>query len=204
MRIRLFIVPFLICQVSQAQNSLPVRDQWQKPELIMDSLEIKTGMTIGEIGAGGGYFTVKLARRVGKTGIIYANDIKKNFISEMNRRSRNEGLDNIRAILGKEDHPMFPDSTLDMAVMVYVFHDLTQPVALMKKIKPALKKGALVCIVDRDPDRFPGDEGDRNHFMKKELLIRKVIEAGYTIIKVFTFLPRDNIYVCSPESLEPL
>ena len=203
MRNRWLFFLLLIYQICPAQNNPSVRDLWQKPEMIMDSLGIRAGMTIGEVGAGNGYFTVKLARRVGETGVIYANDIKRNFIRDMNQRSENEGLNNIRAILGKEDHPLFPDSTLDMVIMVYVFHDLTQPVPLMKNIKPALKHGAMVCIVDRDPDRFLGDEGDRDHFMKRETIIKTVIESEYTIKKVFTFLPRDNIYVCFPESLAP-
>ena len=202
MKNRLFIFLLLPFQISLAQSNQSARDLWQKPEMIMDSLGIKTGMTIGEVGAGGGYFTVKLARRVGETGLIYANDIKRNFISDMNRLSRNEELNNIRAVLGKEDSPLFPDSTLDLVIMVYVFHDLTQPVSMMEHIKPALKKGAMVCVVDRDPDRFPGDSGDRDHFMKRETIVRKLIEAGYSIKKIYTFLPRDNIYVCSPDSLE--
>jgi ubiquinone/menaquinone biosynthesis C-methylase UbiE len=198
MRNRWLFFLFLIYQICTAQNNPSARDLWQKPEMIMDSLGIRAGMTIGEVGAGNGYFTVKLARRVGETGVIYANDIKRNFIRDMNQRSQNEGLNNIRAILGKEDHPLFPDSTLDMVIMVYVFHHLTQPVSMMKNIKPALKDGAMVCIVDRDPDRFPGDYGDRDHFMKRETIVRKVIEAGYNIQKVYTFLPRDNIYICCP------
>lgn len=194
MKLRIFLFVLIICSISTAQDYW--RDDWQKPDMVMDSLGVKTGMTIGEVGAGDGYFTKKLAQRVGESGIIYANDIKNDFIGDMDDLCKKEGLNNIKPILGEVDDPLLPDSTMDMVIMVYVFHDLTKPVALMKNLKSALKTGAKVYIVDRDPDRY-GKEYD--HFLKKEDLIEKVIQAGYWIAKVYTFLPRDNIYICIPE-----
>lgn len=188
-------------RISYAQNfSSPrnaARDKWQKPQMIMDSIGVKVGMTIGEVGAGDGYFTFKLARQVGESGVIYANDIKKDFVQEMKDRCEEAGLTNIKTIVGETENPLFPDSTMDMVVMVYVFHDLSRPVPLMKNIKSSLKADAKVCIIDRDPERY--EEGDYNHFMTKDTIIKKVIQAGYRIEKIYTFLPRDNIYVCSPE-----
>ncbi|MBN1997555.1 class I SAM-dependent methyltransferase [candidate division KSB1 bacterium] len=199
--IQVFIYSFAGFCISYAQNfSSPrnaARDRWQKPQIIMDSIGVKAGLTIGEVGAGDGYFTFKLARRVGESGVIYANDIKKDFAQDMEEKCKEAGLTNIKTIVGETENPLFPDSTMDMVVMVYVFHDLSMPVPLMKNIKPSLKAGAKVCIIDRDPDRY--EEGDYNHFMTKDAIIKKVIEAGYRIDKIYTFLPRDNIYVCTPE-----
>lgn len=172
------------------------RDDWQQPETIMDTIGVKPGMVIGEAGAGRGYFTFKLAKRVGATGIIYANDINEDVLKTIRERCEKEKITNIITILGKEKDPLFPVEAMDLVIMVYVFHDLEQPVPLMQNIKPSLKPGAVVVIVDRDPDRF-GQE--YHHFMKKEEVVKKIKAAGYEIVKIHTFLARDNIYVCRPE-----
>jgi len=161
----------------------------------MDSIGIKPGMIIGELGAGRGYFTFHLAQRVGASGHIYANDIKESVLDDLIKESRQKKLTNITTILGKEKKTNFPDSTMDMIIMMYVFHDLTEPVDIMKDIRHSLKNSARVCIIDRDPDRYGGEY---NHFMKKEEVIRTVVEAGYTVTKVLSFLPRDNIYIFQP------
>ena len=80
--------------------------------------------------------------------------------------------------------------------MVYVFHDLEKPVKFLKNIKPDLKPEAKVVILDRDPDKYGGEY---DHFFKKDELIRKLKLADYKIDKIETFLPRDNIYICSPK-----
>jgi len=194
-KINLFIcLAILLINFAHAQNR--GRDKWQKPESIMDSIGIKEGNIIGEVGAGSGYFTLKLAKRVGKSGLVYANDIKNSVLKDLENNSKKEGLENVKTIVGKTENPLFPDSTMDMVVMMYVFHDLTKPIALMKNIKPCLKTGAKVVIIDRDPNRF-GEDYD--HFMSKSEIIQKVKESGYTIEKIWSFLPRDNIYLCNPE-----
>jgi len=172
------------------------RDRWQQPEKIMDVIGVKEGMVIGEAGAGKGYFTFKLSSRVGETGKIYANEIDKKKIKHIEDICEEDEIKNIITILGEVDDPLFPDGQMDMIIMVYVFHDLAKPVEFMQNLKPDLKPGAKVVIVDRDPDKH-GKEYD--HFYKKEKMVRLINESEYQLEKIETFLERDNIFICSPE-----
>ena len=191
----LFLILQLTAQVGEEQN----RDEWQQPKRIMDSIGVKTGMKIGEIGAGEGYFTLKLANRVGEDGLVYANDISDNKLDKLREHIRHQNINNVVVIKGKEDDPLFPETGMDMVIMVYVFHDLSDPVALMKNTNKYLHPGGAVVIVDRDPDRYGRW---RSHFMSKEKIIKNVEQAGYNITKRLTFLPRDNIYICRPQNVE--
>ena len=193
--LRKWFVAFLLIGVGLAACQESYRDRWQQPETIMDTVGVKPGMVIGEAGAGEGYFTFKLARRVGPTGKIYANDILKKALDEINKHCRHEGIKNVETILGKIDNPMFPIGQLDMVIMVYVFHELDKPVEFFQNIKPSLKPHASVVIIDRDPERYGWD---KSHFMKKADVLEYIKQAGYEILHVYTFLTRDNIYVCRP------
>jgi ubiquinone/menaquinone biosynthesis C-methylase UbiE len=168
------------------------RDSWQQPEKIMDTVGVKPGMVIGEVGAGEGYFTFKLAKRVGEHGKIYANDINEKVLRAIDSCCKREEINNIKTILGKVVDPLFPKKELDMAIMMLAFHDFTQPVALLENLKVALKPNATVVIVDRDPDKWGHD---RHHFMTKEEILNTVKKADMELLRIATFLPRDIIFI---------
>ncbi|MFC1499785.1 class I SAM-dependent methyltransferase [Candidatus Zixiibacteriota bacterium] len=171
------------------------RDRWENPEAILDTLGIRPGMVIGEVGAGTGYFTFLLSERVGGSGKIYANDINRRSLSTLRARASRNDLANIEIIQGEVEQTNFPAATMDMVVMVYVFHDFTEPLAMMENIKLSLKPGAPVVIIDADHDRIR----DRSqHFLSREQLIERVTEAGYELVRIETYLPDDNIYVFKP------
>jgi ubiquinone/menaquinone biosynthesis C-methylase UbiE len=159
----------------------------------MDAVGIRAGMTIGEVGAGHGYFTFKLSRRVGTGGMIYANDIDRKALEDIEERAKKEAIDNIITVLGEVERPLFPETALDLAIMVYVLHDLARPVELLENIKPSLKENAPLVIMERDPEKMSGAAG---HFYSKQKLLEIVEEAGYEVSRIETFLPRDTIYIC--------
>ena len=168
------------------------RDKWQQPEKIMDTLNIRPGMVVGEVGAGEGYFTFKLAGRVGPSGHIYANDIVQRLLDQIDDRCRREDIDNITTILGKTEQPLFPAAQLDLVVMMRVFHDLASPVNLVNNIIPALKPGALLVIVDPDPVKL---EKNRNHFYSRQKILTLMRESKFELVELLDFLPQDNIYI---------
>ncbi|MCP5105818.1 MAG: methyltransferase domain-containing protein [bacterium] len=168
------------------------RDTWQQPQKVMEAIGVKPGMKIGEPGAGKGYFTFKLAHKVGLSGQIYANDIDDDSLDTLKERIREDGFENITAIKGELTNPLFPEGELDMVFMCYVLHDLEKPGAFLKNLKPALKWGAPLVILERDPGKYPSAAG---HFFKKEKLMRVVKRAGYKLVRIETFLPRDLIYI---------
>lgn len=175
------------------------RDTWQKPEEIMAAIGVKTGMVIGEAGVGDGYFTFKLSRKVGPTGIIYANEIAERHLKTIERRCRNEGIHNIKTILGRETDPLFPDYQLDMVVMVYVFHHLKRPQEFLENLKPDLKPGAPLVIVEQDPAKTGS-----SHFLPRKIILERIKSSGYRIRQILDFLEKDTIYIIEPRTVSNL
>ena len=165
----------------------------QPPDKVMDAVGVGPGMVIGEVGAGRGRYTVHLARRVGETGKVYANDINSRSLDYLRERCRREGLGNVETILGEVDDPLFPDASLDLVIMVLTYHHLADPTALFRNLVPSLKPGATVVVLDPDPDK-DNDPGGRESTSEEE--IREEIEpAGFELVRTETFLERDNLFV---------
>ncbi len=173
-----------------AQNSS--RDSWQQPEKIMDVVGIKPGMIIGEAGAGEGYFTFHLSKRVGESGKVFANDIVKNVLKKIEERCERDSILNITTILGEVADPVFPKGELDMVIMMKAFHDFDKPVEWMKNVIPSMKPGAPLVIVDVDPDK---SGYDRDHFLTKEQVLAKMEKTDFELVRIETFLEKDNIYL---------
>jgi predicted methyltransferase len=171
------------------------RDSWQQPEKVMDAIGVKAGMTIGEVGAGNGYFTFKLAARVGPTGLIYANDIDPDGLQNIKAGARQRRIDHIVTVRGEVADPLFPPGVMDLVIMVYVFHELAEPVELLRNLKPSLKPDAPLVILERDPGKI---HSTLDHFYDQDKLLQLVREAGYELVRVETFLARDNIYILRP------
>ena len=151
----------------------------------------ETGFS-GRKGAGNGRFTLHIARRVGAGRKILANDINAEGLDTLRERCRRAGLDNVETILGRDDDPLFPKSSLDLAFMVWTYHFFEKPVAMLKNLAPALKPGARVVMVEPDPARGPGGP---DHGLSRERIVREAAEAGYELIRTDTFLPEDLIFV---------
>ncbi len=192
----LFVILFFF-QYADLVAQHPGRDQWQQPERLMDSIGVKTGMIIGEPGAGDGYFTLKMASRIGAQGKIYANDIDESKLASLRKKSAEKGLSNITTILGEIEDPLLPDSSMDMIVMVYVFHDLEKPELFLKNMLRDLKQGAKLFLVERDPARYGGEY---KHFLTRDEVVARIKSGGFRVEKIIDDFPRDNLYVCAPES----
>jgi len=189
------VVPFFIFFLGvflSTQLHADVRDKWHQPDKVMDIAGVQLGMVIGEVGAGHGYFTYHLSRRVGDLGKIYANDIVRRKLNYIADECQKRNISNIETILGEVEDPLFPENQLDMAFMVNVFHDLEKPVALLNNLAPALKPRATVVIVDRDPEKF---SDPTEHFLRQEAILEKIRESVFQLDRIETFLPQHNIYI---------
>jgi len=168
------------------------RETWQPPEQIMDAVGVRAGMRIGEAGAGEGYLTFHLARRVGDRGVVYANEISEGDLETIRIRAQREGVDNIVTVLGEIEDPLFPEKDLDMVIMVYVLHHLDRPIEFLQNLEGYLKPDAPVVIIEKNHDT------ERSHppqFMTGRQILETIEESGYELEKTETFLPRDTIYV---------
>jgi ubiquinone/menaquinone biosynthesis C-methylase UbiE len=168
------------------------RETWQPPDRIMDAIGAKPGMQIGEAGAGKGYFTFPLARRVGPKGVVFANDISTSSLDVIRDRASEEGLGNIKIVLGEIEDPLFPEEDLDMIVMVYVLHMLEKPVEFLRNVRKYLDPGAPLVIIEKNTTK------ERAHypsFMTNRQILNTMGETGFELIRTETFLPKDTIYI---------
>ena len=128
----------------------PDREAWGKPDLIMDLLGIADGSVVADLGAGGGWFTVRLARRVGPRGIVYAEDIQRQMVEVIKRRVQREGLHNVVTLLGTASNPNLPPG-LDAVLIVDAYHEIEDPVALLANVARSLKPQGRIGVVDFKP-----------------------------------------------------
>ena len=166
----------------------PDRDLWQMPDQIMDALGIAEGSVVADIGAGGGWFTIRLARRVGAGGTVYAEDIQRQMLEATTRRAAREGLANVRAVLGTAKDPRLPRGALDAVLIVDTYHELEDPDSMLRNIAAALKPQGRVGVVDFKMDGLgPGPALEDR--VDPDLIIRDAEGAGLQLIGRETFLP---------------
>lgn len=127
-----------------------VRDRVNEAEEVMNAAEVKTGMTVADIGAGDGYYTVRLAVRVGAEGRVLAQDISPEAIERLADRVARERLDNVSLKLGAEDDPRLPENSFDRIFMVHMYHEIAEPYAFLWRLRAALRDGGQVIVVDAD------------------------------------------------------
>ena len=148
------------------------RDRRDRPEKLLDHAGVKPGMVIGEAGAGSGFLTFFLSRRVGEAGHVYANDIDAGSLRRLPERCEREGVDNITTILGEVDDPLFPVNDLDLVTMIYAFHDFTEKVAWLRNVKKYMKPDAPIFIFDGQ---------DSHTGLNRETAERIAAEAGFRL-----------------------
>jgi ubiquinone/menaquinone biosynthesis C-methylase UbiE len=170
--------------ISCGQSNESHRDRQLQPERLMDAVGVVPGMTVAEPGCGQGYFTFKLARRVGPTGKVYAEDISRNALDKLAERRDREGYTNIVTVLGEVVNPLLPAGEMDMVVFVQALHDFNKPVEFLVNLKPCLKPGALVVDIDMDPDK----SASRSHFLTKDKVKSYFERAGYEFVRSEDFL----------------
>lgn len=129
----------------------PDREAWQKPDEIMDALGIADGSAVADIGAGAGWFTIRLARRVGPNGVVYAQDVQRQMLEAIRRRVAREGLRNVETRLGSDSTPNLPGARLDAVLVVDVYPEVEGRVAFLKNLAAALKPSGRIGIVNYKP-----------------------------------------------------
>ncbi|BBD01682.1 MULTISPECIES: class I SAM-dependent methyltransferase [Sphingobium] len=172
--------------VSTRWSSEESRDRVNEAEDIMDRAGIRPGMTVADIGAGEGYYTVRLARRVGAKGRVLAEDIMPEVIEALSRRITREKWDNVSVKLGAPEDPRLPENSFDRILMVHMYHEIAEPYAFLWHLSPALKKDGELIVVDANrptdqhgtPPRLLGCELAAMGF-RMEQVIAKPTAGGY-------------------------
>jgi predicted methyltransferase len=166
----------------------PDRDLWQRPDQIMDALGVADGSVVADIGAGSGWFTIRLARRVGPQGLVYAEDVQTEMINAISRRVGREGLNNVRPQLGSKNDPGLPPRSLDAALMVDAYHEIENRVAVLSSLARALKPQGRLGVVDfRLDGTGPGPSIEER--VSPDVVVKDATEAGLRLIRQEPFLP---------------
>jgi ubiquinone/menaquinone biosynthesis C-methylase UbiE len=165
----------------------PDRDAWQKPEQVMDALGIADGARVADLGAGGGYFTIRLAHRVGPNGVVYAEDVQREMLQSIERRVEREQLRNVTPVLGKPEDPALPAGELDAVLIVDTFNAFEQPVAVLQRVRESLKPGGRVGIIEYTRDGHgPGPAMDER--IDPEAVVSAARAAGLRLARRESFL----------------
>jgi ubiquinone/menaquinone biosynthesis C-methylase UbiE len=156
------------------------REQWNKPEQIMDALKIADGSLVAEIGAGGGWFTVRLAHRVNQNGVVYAEDVQPEMIEAIRRRVQRENLTNVHTVLGTTKDSRLPHG-LDAILINWAYSEMENPVAVLKDAAQSLKPQGRIGIVDFSPGAGgPGPEPEQR--VDPDTVIKGATAAGLKVI----------------------
>jgi ubiquinone/menaquinone biosynthesis C-methylase UbiE len=163
-------------------------------ERAMDAAGVARGMVVGEAGAGDGYFTLPMARRVGPVGAVYANDISQRALNSLAENARREQLANVHTVEGGIDDPRFPRQDLELVVVVHAFHDFSKPVEWLVNAKKYLRPDGAVVIIDVDPSQGRHD----SHFWTRERILEYAASAGYEKVKLVDDISQHLIIVLKP------
>jgi ubiquinone/menaquinone biosynthesis C-methylase UbiE len=164
----------------------PGREKRLQIDRVMDILGITPGKTVADIGAGSGWFTLRAARRVGDAGVVYAVDINPESIRYVDDRARKEQLHNVKTILGKPDDPLLPAGAVDAVLLLKTYHEVAEPVTLLRNLRSALRSGARVGIIDRNGN-------GEDHGVGRDVVLREAAQAGYRLLKQYDFVKGDKM-----------
>jgi SAM-dependent methyltransferase len=170
------------------------REMEEQPEVALDALAIEKGMVVADVGAGSGYFAIRLARRVGPSGKVYANDIQPEMLARLQDRLDAEDITNVETVLGTQVNARLPAGKIDLVLMVDVYHELAQPQRMLDHLRQALKPdGRLVVVEYRKED--PTIPIRPEHKMSVAEVKSEIEAEGFRLVDVLRDLPRQNIFV---------
>jgi ubiquinone/menaquinone biosynthesis C-methylase UbiE len=175
----------------------PEREDEEAPTKAIAALDIKPGMAVADIGAGSGYYTMRLSRSVGPTGKVFATDVQRGMLDLIDRRMADEHVTNVTTVLGTAENPSLPAGAIDLALMVDVYHELQSPQTFMRRLRDTLKPdGRLVLLEFRKED--PKVPIRAEHKMSVDEARRELTADGFVFDRVIDVLPWQHILIFRP------
>jgi SAM-dependent methyltransferase len=171
-----------------AQLSSPARDAWQKPDQVVSALGLTRGQTACDIGSGPGYFTLRLARAVGPTGFVYAEDVEARMLQALRERLEKVRVRNVAPVLGLSDDPLLPPGACDVVLVVDTYHHFPDRAGYLQRLRRTLKPHGR--IVNIDYHRRPTPVGPPlDHRVARETFLSEAKAAGLALVGEQAFLP---------------
>ncbi|GIX40553.1 MAG: hypothetical protein KatS3mg129_0286 [Leptospiraceae bacterium] len=192
-----FIITGLLCKPFLAERFNQIaQSKESKPDEILQVIKskIKPNQIIVDLGAGGGYFTLRFAKEVVPSGLVYAVDINQEYLNYIKEHAEKEQIKNIRYILANEDDSNLPDSIADLIFIRNVFHHIENPEKYFIKLKTKLKPSGLVIIIDYLPEHAPSI-GIKKHGTEPQIIFNIMKKAGYHLVDEYKILPKQSFFI---------
>jgi ubiquinone/menaquinone biosynthesis C-methylase UbiE len=172
----------------------PEREAEEQPDKALDALKLKPGMVVADIGAGVGYMSLRMAKRVGPSGKVYANDLQPEMLAKLRENAAKAKINNVVTVLGGVTDPKLPPNTMDLVLLVDVYHEFSQPQEMLRKIRETLKPdGRLVLLEYRAED--PNVPIIAEHKMTVAQVKTELEAEGFALQPVIETLPRQHILI---------
>jgi predicted methyltransferase len=168
------------------------RESEERPQLVIDALEIKPGQTVADLGAGSGYYSFRIAPLVGERGTVLAIDVEPRMLRIVSERAKRDGVKNITTVLGTPSDPNLEPNSVDLLFMVDVYHELAFPFEVMTKVREALKPGGRVALIEYRAED-PAVMIKPVHKMSERQIIRELTAAGFRHQKTVRTLPLQHL-----------
>ena len=185
--------------ISSAYSNEQARDEAREADRVMDRLGIGPGKRIADIGAGDGYYTVRVARRLGPSAIIYAEDVNAEYLQRLETRLKRERIQGVRTVLGLPGDPKLPPASVDVAILSHMYHEIENPYEFLYRLRPALSRGARIGIIDLD-------RPTQNHGTPPALLQCELAAVGYRQTDFLLLSPGEGYLAVflPPDQLPPV
>lgn len=167
----------------------PERDEWQKPNEVIEALELKNGAVVADIGAGSGYFSRRFARAVAPDGKVYAVDVAQDILGYLKEQAEKQNIRNLETVVSREDDPTLPAASIDLAFFCDTTHHIAHRVDFYRKLSPALREHGRMAIIDYPPDSSHHPH-DADQLVPRSQVISEAEAAGFKLVNDFKFLPR--------------
>ena len=179
-----------------------VRMYWQMPNRVLNKIGVQAGETIADVGCGIGYFSLRLAKKVGTSGMVYASDIDHGALEFLEEKVDRQNITNLKIIHGKVDDPLLPEAGIDKVLIVNTIHLIDRPSEYLSNLGSCLTPDGCIIIVQWDAHKMDSEAPnwsaeDREKYTQQTTL-RIIYDAGYEVEQILDFLPMQNIYICSP------
>lgn len=180
----------------------PERDEYQKPEQVIEALAPKPGMAVADLGSGSGYFTRRFVKAVTEAGKVYAVDVEPEMLAYTKKSVEHMGIPStVEFVLAQPDNPKLPKGSMDLIFLCNVYHHLENRTAYFANVKSALKPGGKIAIIDFYHDERAGNVGfPRRHLVARETVVGELTKAGYRLVREHEFLPRQYFLEFAPEA----
>jgi ubiquinone/menaquinone biosynthesis C-methylase UbiE len=185
--------------ISPAYSDEATRDRDREAERVFERLGVRPGLRVADIGAGEGYYTVRLARRLGPGGTVFAEDVNPVFFKGLQARLAREGLGYVHTVLGTPQDPKLPPDSIDLALLSHVYHEIENPFAFMYRLRRSLSPDGRVAIVE-------ADRQTQNHGTPPVLLRCEMAAVGYRQVDFLPLTPPENYLAvfAAPSQLPPV